>query len=122
MGEAWSDSNNPRILQPADFNTFFSVTGTPGSDNYILTSLIEASVPPGLAGDFNDDGAVDAADYVVWRKSDGTPAGYNEWRSNFGRTAGSGSALGAAGVPEPSTVLLVAAAVAGFGCTRRRQA
>jgi hypothetical protein len=27
----------------------------------------------GLAGDFNQDGAVDAADYVVWRKSGGAP-------------------------------------------------
>ena len=27
-----------------------------------------------LAGDFNHNGVVDAADYVVWRKNDGTPA------------------------------------------------
>src|SRR4029079_5529191 len=42
---------------------------------------------PGLAGDFNRDGGVDAADYVVWRKTDGTQAEYVMWRSNFGETA-----------------------------------
>ena len=36
-------------------------------------------------GDYNDDGAVNAADYVVWRKTDGTPEGYNTWRANFGK-------------------------------------
>ena len=28
--------------------------------------------PPVLAGDYNDDGLVDAADYIVWRKFAGT--------------------------------------------------
>ncbi len=34
-------------------------------------------VAVGLAGDYNLDGIVDAADYVVWRKTDGTQAGYD---------------------------------------------
>jgi hypothetical protein len=106
-------------LQPANFNDFFSVTGTPGMDDYILTSLIEGSVPP-RDGDFDGDGDVDAADYVVWRKTDGTQPGYDEWRTNFGRTSGSGSALGAGAVPEPSALILLVAAAAGIGCWRRR--
>jgi hypothetical protein len=53
----------------------------------------------GLPGDYNHDGSVDAADYVVWRKSDGTQDGYNTWRTNFGRTAG-GGAMSMAAVPE----------------------
>jgi hypothetical protein len=74
-----------------------------------------------LSGDFNGDGGVDAADYVVWRKTGGTQDDYDAWRTNFGRTlAGSGSAgysLGAsaesrsAAVPEP---LASAAAVLGL--------
>jgi glucose/arabinose dehydrogenase len=57
-----------------------------------------------LAGDFNADGAVDAADYVVWRKTDGTQPKYDEWRSNFGESvhAGAGAGGGSAGVPEPA--------------------
>jgi len=39
-------------------------------------------------GDINADGRVDAADYVVWRKNGGTPNQYNDWRANFGRSAG----------------------------------
>ena len=41
-------------------------------------------VAVGLAGDYNLNGIVDAADYIVWRKTDGTPAGYDKWRANFG--------------------------------------
>jgi hypothetical protein len=120
MGEAWRDSDTPRILQPANFDDFFMVSGMPGMDNYTLTSLIEGLPDPGLDGDFNNDGKVDAADYVVWRKTDGSDAGYNDWRANFGRTSGSGSALGSAAVPEPSAVVLLAAVAAAFGCLRRR--
>lgn len=66
--------------------------------------------PPGLPGDFNDDGAVDAADYVVWRKIDGSPDGYDTWRAHFGETApGSGAVLVGASVPEPPALVLLAA-------------
>ena len=49
---------------------------------------------PTLAGDFNEDGVVDAADYVVWRKGLGTTytqKDYDTWRAHFGQTAGIGS-------------------------------
>ncbi|HEX2473526.1 MAG TPA: hypothetical protein VHK01_02200, partial [Lacipirellulaceae bacterium] len=59
-------------------------------------------VSSGLPGDYNHDGRVDAADYVVWRKNDGSQAGYDTWRTNFGRTAGSGTVLATEVVPEPS--------------------
>jgi hypothetical protein len=74
----------------------------------------------GLDGDFNTDGSVDAADYVVWRKNpDGTytEADYDMWLTNFGSTevgAGSGAA-----VPEPATVSLVGIAILTL-CIRRR--
>jgi endo-1,4-beta-xylanase len=60
-----------------------------------------------LPGDFNADGKVDAADYVRWRKYDGTSAGYSLWRQNVGKLAQGAS------VPEgrismfPSMVLLI---------------
>ncbi|MEX2307362.1 MAG: PEP-CTERM sorting domain-containing protein [Pirellulales bacterium] len=39
-----------------------------------------------LPGDFNGDGRVDAADYVVWRKNNGTETEFNTWRAHFGES------------------------------------
>jgi sugar lactone lactonase YvrE len=84
--------------------------------------LLEAIGPSGLqnpwdvvivaqqsAGDFNGDGAVDAADYAVWRKGLGTihlPDDYNVWRAHFGETSGVGS-LSLASAPEPASAFLL---------------
>ena len=60
-----------------------------------------------IAGDFNADGTVDAADYTVWRDGLGaiyTLADYNDWASNFGST----SVAVSTSVPEPSAWLLSA--------------
>jgi hypothetical protein len=79
-----------------------------------------------LPGDYNNDGVVDNADYIVWRKGLGTmfaPNGYDVWRAHFGETAaGVGSALtasgslssGALGVPEPSGLVLALGAAGVF--------
>ena len=79
-----------------------------------------------LAGDYNNDGKVDAQDYVLWRKSPGTyggnPAGYIAWRSNFGAGGpGAGSSLSGSSVPEPGTLLLALTGIVAFGFGRRRQ-
>jgi hypothetical protein len=89
----------------------------------LFDNLTVTDVPPaGLLGDFNSDGKVDAADYVVWRKTDGTSTGYSTWRTHFGQTLGSGSGVSAnAAVPEPATVVLLVVAAAGW-CLRRRRA
>jgi uncharacterized protein YjbI with pentapeptide repeats len=72
---------------------------------------------PILAGDYNSDGVVDAADYTVWRDNVEAPAGtlpndpnagpigaaqYASWRDNYGRS----SLADAPAVPEPATRLL----------------
>jgi probable HAF family extracellular repeat protein len=75
----------------------------------------------GQPGDFNANGVVDAADYVVWRKRNGSQAEYNTWRSNFGLPAGSGSGSAAgvqAAVPEPAAFVILMFAAAG-SCLRR---
>jgi hypothetical protein len=83
---------------------------------------------PLLVGDYNDDGVVDAADYVVWRKSFGltvtlpnrdvansgpiSMADFDRWRENFGNAApGSGSAERVS-TPEPSAMALAMIVVA----------
>ena len=77
------------------------------------------------AGDYNKNGSVDAADYVVWRRAvgqnvpfytvaDGTGDGmvnqldYDVWRRNFGKSIpGVGSGTASPAVPEPSSLFLV---------------
>jgi hypothetical protein len=68
----------------------------------------------GEFGDYNGDGNVDAADYVVWRKQFGdanTLPYYNVWRSNFAATKAS-EVSQLSTLPESRTCeLLVLAAI-----------
>ena len=77
-----------------------------------------------LIGDYNDDGAVNAADYTVWRDLLGTAVAlpnetvtpgmvtsedYDQWKAHFGNTFGGGAgALHNGAVPEPGTLFLLA--------------
>jgi hypothetical protein len=97
--------------------------GSPATiDSTYFTNLEISSTPSeGLAGDFNDDGKVDAADYTVWRDNLGgsstvlngngsgaatvVPADYDLWKSKFGSP--SSGIIGASAVPEPSTIGLI---------------
>lgn len=81
------------------------------------TGVISAISATALAGDFNGDGKVDAADYTKWRDGLGstyTQAHYNEWRTNFGKTAG-GGAIGSQAAPEPGSAALLLALVVAAG-------
>jgi hypothetical protein len=99
-----------------------------GSFSLIVNSTSVILQAIGLPGDYNHNGIIDVADYVIWRKGFGTTYTQNEytvWRSHFGQTASSGAALPSAEplsalVPEPATfVLLIFAAPGPY--LRRRQ-
>src|SRR5262249_36818719 len=81
---------------------------------------VDGSLSVALAGDFNHDSMVDAADYVVWRKGLGTiytAADYNTWRAHFGdgtTGSGTGSSTTAATIPEPTTSALLILAALGI--------
>jgi beta-glucanase (GH16 family) len=81
--------------------------------------------PTGTAGDYNGDGKVNVADYVVWRKSiaqsgiglaaDGSgngtvgPEDYDAWRRNFGSASAAATvAFAGIAVPEPTTAISLA--------------
>lgn len=79
---------------------------------------------PIVSGDFNNNGVVDSADYVVWRKGLGTvytQADYGIWRAHFGQTAGNGTGDSAiAAVPEPATWLMLSSVVTIWRPRKRR--
>jgi hypothetical protein len=81
-----------------------------------------------VAGDYNADGVVDAADYSVWRDALGTAtsqltgadgngdgevnaADYVVWRSHFGLSLPAAAAVAAAAVPEAASWWLAVTAV-----------
>jgi len=112
----------------ADNILYVQFVGSNGSLGYLNVMQIE-SASVSLPGDYNADGKVDAADYVVWRKNPsahgGDPAGYNTWRTNFGRPPGAGGALvgtSAAAVPEPAISTLITVAICLCAVHRRRRA
>jgi T5SS/PEP-CTERM-associated repeat protein len=112
MGDI-SGNFQTEVLPMLSSGLFFDVTYS--------TSAVTLVVR-GIVGDYNGDGTVDAGDYVFWRKNDGTPTGYEAWRANFGRTAGSaaaGSATANAVIPEPSHLALLAIATVALGFMRR---
>ena len=96
-----------------------------GADANVQLYQLQLSATALVAGDYNRNGVVDAADYIIWRNTlnqsganlpaDGSGNSlvdandYTIWRSNFGKTAtsGSGGELATGGVPEPGGHLLL---------------
>lgn len=94
-------------------------------DSSLYTSgrLFVVAAPP---GDFNEDDAIDAADYVVWRKMNRSQQEYDDWRENFGMGGAGGSARfdndsGQSTVPEPQGMFLVAVTACLSNTLRRRR-
>jgi len=122
-GSQWNIDTTPPLDQPNNQPLALML------QNFAATAVLP------FAGDYNRDGAVDARDYVVWRKNlgkyvlqysgaDGNGNGiidqadFDVWRSHFGALAGSGAG---SSIPEPSATSLLAACCGGMaGFVRRR--
>lgn len=77
-----------------------------------------ARLAPAFPGDFNHDGAVNAADYTTWRNGLGTiytRDDYNVWKAHYGESLGSGAGASAdlpnRIVPEPSSFFVATISV-----------
>ncbi len=103
------DDQATLFLRLVDMSTVSANGGSVGSggtsrvDNVtMIYRLMPANVLP---GDVNEDGVVDMADYVVWRKTmPGHAAAYTIWQNHFGESQGGtgGINFGSSNVPEPS--------------------
>ena len=121
---------------------FFFVLRTPAITDAVrnvAVAWVEANIemltsPPQLPGDYNRDGTVDAADYVVWRAAiakgvnlgaDGNQNGEIDvedraiWAQHFGESSDS-NGDGSAAAPEPVGCLLIVVGFAGLGFIRGR--
>jgi hypothetical protein len=159
-GEGWDEAGGSNASQLVEFflgesgstiapsetlnlgNAFNTSVFAPGNDGdltftfglvgglQITGNVNYVSGPAGVLGDYNNNGSVDAADYVLWRngsplQNEGvtpnstTPEDYNFWRARFGANSGSAAASSAA-VPEP-VALPLATVLALFTVIVRRR-
>jgi len=117
-----NDENNRGLrfgpLEFQNFNTNWRIYSREGSAT--------------VAGDFDDDGVVDGADFLEWQR-DQTDRDLADWEGSFG-SMGGGESLGpylevtitppaVSAIPEPSSLLLLIAASSAmlFVCRGKRQ-
>lgn len=130
-GEYWLET----VIDP--YNRILELDET--NNTAIVKINVTVPEPTILAGDYNRDGTVDAADYPVWRDSLGEKVGqgagadgdgggriglpdYDVWKANFGsgssnESGGGGSSMSA---PEPASISILAMALAALVGKRRR--
>jgi rhamnogalacturonan endolyase len=112
-------------------NTISLSHASPGSsdtDGIIYDALrLEIDI---LAGDYNNDGIINAADYTVWRDNFGTDnplpndllggtiggQQYEQWKNNFGLSS---AGIAAAQVPEPAGTVLIVCGILILCCGRQ---
>jgi hypothetical protein len=129
-------SNVAGAANNADFAVRFAWQFNTSIDCGWLDNVLISGVSIARLGDYNRNGVVDAADYVVWRDTFGQsganlaadgnrngqvdPGDYEVWRVHFGQIVDTGNATGAnAAVLEPTTMgmlIVTAAAVSTRRC------
>lgn len=114
---------------PLDFTDIDGIDLSFYFEDFAELEISEIATSAGLPGDYDLDGAVNAADYVVWRDNlgktslpnrDPTASGpigideYRFWKTRFGQTFPPAASAGPAiTVPEPTALLLLAMIAAG---------
>ncbi|MGD9633251.1 MAG: hypothetical protein AB7G28_08925 [Pirellulales bacterium] len=121
------------VFPNSTFN--FIVWTDQGLSDVTDTITYTLATPSFLAGDYNSDGSVNAADYSVWRDTLGSTTDLRANGDNSGASAGvidqadyafwqthfPGAGAGAvAAVPEPTSACLLLLAVCGSSLVRRR--
>lgn len=130
LGELFSDGVGQDVDADVDYavNIDFADPTRPDGQAVVYGDLVTVPVIV-VDPDYNNDGAVDAADYTVWRDSvgstgtglaaDGNADGvvdqndYGIWKANYGLSAPGGSSVA---VPSPAASALAALVVSGVAC------
>lgn len=129
----------PAFVAGSSGNVFTSL-GTSTSFGNSVAATVSTIVRTNFitSADYNHNGVVDAADYVLWRNTlnqfvtpgtgaDGSNNGvidqadYDFWRANFGVSggAGGGASLSTSAVPEPGVASILALGTLGLVSRRR---
>jgi hypothetical protein len=115
-------------LSPGTAPMLVTATLTDHTGGDIGSPGMVPGITAGVLGDYNGDGGVDTADYVLWRnggplQNEGdTPgtvnqADYEFWRASFGATGVGGASVNAAPIPEPASGLLIACVIGMYFAT-----
>lgn len=130
LGLNHAASGGPNLMSPSGTTEQL----TTAQINTVLQSSFPQPIATTLVGDYNHNGIVDAADYAVWRNTNGSTSllaadgdgnrridggDYTVWRSHFGATSGAGQLLTFA-VPEPGSCTFFLAALLAVLAVRRR--
>lgn len=132
---SWKYGDDPNYNPDAAWANFSLITvadaeGADAISEFFIDNFRFSTAAAGIAGDYNGDGMVDAADFSVWRDNEGSsnpllndPTGgvvgqaqYDTWAANYGTTSSATTQIPEAG----SVALVLAASVAGLLSTGRR--
>jgi alpha-L-arabinofuranosidase len=79
----------------ATLGNAFNVSLAPRS----ISTFVIAAAPPGLAGDFDEDGDVDGRDFLLWQQ-DSNVGNLSDWQENYGTVP---ELTGNLSIPEPAS-------------------
>jgi hypothetical protein len=111
-----------------------TIVGSATDDNFVTYAVLwTPSEDSGVLGDYDNNGTVDAADYIAWRKGNNplyneaatigsnTFDDYNAWRERFGNTDQTATSVAPTTVPESASILEFMVCLLGVHRFRRFQ-